>query len=518
MRTSTTTLASLDDADRWYRAVVSRDARFDGWVLVGVTSTGIYCRPSCPTPVRPKRENVTFHRTAAAAQRAGFRACKRCRPDAVPGSPAWNVRGDLVGRAMRHIADGVVDRDGVAGLARRLAVSERHLRRVMQQEVGAGPLAIARANRAQTARVLIETTDLPFAQVAFGAGFGSVRQFSDTVREVFATTPTQLRERAPASSTSPGAGLRVRLPLRRPFDGDGLVAWLAARAVDGVEAVRGRTLTRTVRLPGGPATVRLHLADDHVDATFDLASVADLGTAVTRCRRLLDLDADPAVVADVLGDDPVLRRLLHARPGLRVPAAIDGTEGAIRAVLGQQVAVASAATTAARLVDLAGDRLARPPSGDRDAGDDDPAPDRLFPTAEAIAGLDPDLLPMPRRRAATLVELATRLADGRIRLDPGADRGEARRSLLALDGIGRWTADYVVLRALGDPDVLVATDLVVRRNAAAVGLPDDLDAWGARCAPWRSYVSHHLWALPTPDAQPADAPAPEPRRRTRTTA
>ena len=253
----------LQDFERCYRAVQAKDARFDGWFFTGVTSTGIYCRPSCPA-ITPKRANVRFYPTAAAAQLAGFRACKRCRPDATPGSPEWNLRADVVGRAMRLIADGVVDRDGVRGLAERLGYSERHLHRQLVAEVGAGPIALARAQRAQTARVLIETTDLPFTQVAFGAGFASIRQFNDTVREVFATTPTELRLKAsrrgadaPHEAGAATGTVRLRLPVRQPFDGDGLLAFLGPRAVPGIEEVDGGTYRRTLRLPHGPAVVEL---------------------------------------------------------------------------------------------------------------------------------------------------------------------------------------------------------------------------------------------------------------------
>ncbi|MEP6893630.1 MAG: AlkA N-terminal domain-containing protein, partial [Gaiellaceae bacterium] len=337
------------DFDSCYRALESRDARFDGLFVVGVRTTRIYCRPSCPTPVHPKRRNVGFYRTAAAAQLAGLRACKRCRPDAVAGSPEWDTRGDLVGRAMRLVSDAVVDREGVPGLARRLAVSERHLNRLLVEELGAPPLALARAQRAQTARVLVETTDLPFRDIAFAAGFGSVRQFNDTIREVFAGTPSGLRRaRRNGEHQEPGQ-LSLRLPVRVPFDGEGVVAWLAARAVSGVEAVDGGVYRRTLRLPGGVGVVSLEPADDHVVASFRLTTMADLATAVYRCRRLFDLDADPEAVSGALATDPALGALVAISPGRRVPGSVDGAESSIRAVLGQQISVAGARTIARRL-------------------------------------------------------------------------------------------------------------------------------------------------------------------------
>ncbi len=523
------TPSGADLEERWYRAVVSRDPRFDGWILVGVTSTGIYCRPSCPTAVRPKRANVTFHRTAAAAQRAGFRACKRCRPDAVPGSPAWDVRGDLVGRAMRLIADGVLDREDVRGLARRLAVSERHLHRVLVEEVGAGPLAIARAGRAQTARTLIETTGLPFGEVAFAAGFSSIRQFNDTVREVFASTPTELRRTA-SSHRGNGHGrlhpagaatLGVRLPTRAPFDGPGLLHWFHARAIDGVEHVEpdDHRYARALSLPGGPATVDLRVHDDHVVATFRLTTVADLATAVTRVRRILDLDADPGVVAEALDPDPTLRRLLRATPGLRVPGAASGAVAALLTIVGQQVSVAAAARTCSTITGRWGRELDASLSPPRSAtGEDEaearrdadgaPSPTltRVPLTADDLAEVDPADLPMPRQRATALIAVCRAMASGELDLEAGGDRDRAHADLLAIPGVGPWTADYLRLRSLGDPDVMMHTDLIVRRKAAALGLPDDLAAWAKPFAPWRSYVSHHLWAAP---AAPRSTPGNE---------
>src|SRR6476469_8283073 len=318
------------DAEQCWRACEGRDARFDGRFIVGVRTTGIYCRPSCPTPVQPKRRNVDFFRTAAAAQRAGLRACKRCRPDATPGSPEWDVRADLVGRAMRLIADGTVDRDGVAGLAARLGVSERHLHRLLVEAVGAPPLALARSQRAQTARVLIETT------------------------------PMQLRRARRSEVPAANGALAVRLPFRAPYDGDGLLAWLRARAVPGVEEVDGGVYRRTLTLPGGPAGVALEPRADHVAARFTLATVGDLTAAVHRVRRLLDLDADPRLHNEPLAADPALAPSVAARPGLRAPGTVDAAETAVRAVLGQQVSLAAARTLAARLTVALGAPLPEP--------------------------------------------------------------------------------------------------------------------------------------------------------------
>jgi len=483
-------IASPLDFERCYRAVESRDARFDGWFITAVKTTGIYCRPSCPTPVRPKRENVSFYPTAAAAQLAGYRACKRCRPDASPGSPEWNVRGDLVGRAMRLIGDGTVDREGVAGVARRLSVSVRHLHRLLLTELGAGPLAIARAQRAQTARTLIETSTLPFTDVAFAAGFESIRQFNDTVREVFALTPTALRSAAHRRGDVAEGALTIRLPYRPPLDWSALFAWLRARAVPGVAETNGRIYRRTMRLPRGAGIVALEPIDTHIRCTLRLESMADLTSAVRQCRRLLDLDADPLSVVEVLSQDRRLGAIVRKRPGLRAPGAVDGTELAIQAILGQQVSLVAARTLATRLVTAHGDVLKIA----------DPTLRYLFPRAGAIADADLSTLGVPNTRRATLRALARAVADGDLALDPGADRAETYQQLMRVPGIGDWTAGYIVMRALGDPDTFLGSDLGIKKAGARLGLGDNLRAISEHAAawrPWRTYATHHLWATLT---------------------
>jgi AraC family transcriptional regulator, regulatory protein of adaptative response / DNA-3-methyladenine glycosylase II len=471
------------DDDHCYRAVRSRDPRFDGWFFGAVTSTGIYCRPSCPA-VTPKQRNMRFYPTAAAAQDAGFRACKRCRPDATPGSPEWSQRADLVGRAMRLISDGVVDRDGVTGLAARLGYSERHLHRQLVAEVGAGPLALARAQRARAARLLLETTELPATQVAFAAGFASVRQFNDTVRDVFAATPTDLRtaSRRRRGPSSPGV-ISVRLPFRAPFDAASTFGFLAVRAVPGLEEGTPHSYCRSLALPHGPAIIEL--TDDNIDrgwidCRLHLGDLRDLAAAVQRCRRLLDLDADPVAIAEQLGSDEILGVDVSAAPGLRVPGHVDGDELAVRAVLGQQVSVAAARTLVARITARYGTPLPTP-SG---------ALTHLFPTSEQLAGADDDGLPMPKSRRRTLLALARALASGDLELDPGVDRDEATQRLRELPGIGAWTAGYIRMRGLGDPDVFLPTDLGVRRALRKRGEDGvDPDTW----RPWRSYAVLHLW-------------------------
>jgi AraC family transcriptional regulator of adaptative response / DNA-3-methyladenine glycosylase II len=469
------------DPDRCYRAAQSRDARFDGWFYIAVRTTGIYCRPSCPA-VTPKRANVEFHRSAAAAQQLGFRACKRCRPDAAPGSPEWDLRGDLVGRAMRLIADGVVDREGVAGLSAHLGYSSRHLNRLLTDELGAGPLALARAQRAQTARILIETTDLSMTDIAFAAGFGSVRQFNDTVREVFATAPSDLRQRAGKGRAGAEAGaVSVRLAVRGPFAGRQLFEHLGARAIPGVELWDGGSYQRALDLPNGHGTVVARPAVDHVQATFRLTDWRDLAPAVGRMRRLLDLDADPVAIDELLGADLQLAPLVAAIPGLRAAGSVDPYETLVRAIVGQQVSVAGARTVTGRVAEAIAEPLTIEHAGLT----------HVFPSMQRLAEADPVVFPMPTARAATLQRVGAAVVDGDLTLDTGVDRTEVIDQLVALKGIGPWTAQYVVMRGLGDPDVFLDTDLGVRHALTALDLePDIAEQW----RPWRTYAMHHLWA------------------------
>jgi AraC family transcriptional regulator, regulatory protein of adaptative response / DNA-3-methyladenine glycosylase II len=617
----------MDDEQR-YTAALSKDARFDGVFFVAVRTTGIYCRPSCPAMI-PKRVNIVFHRTAAAAQQAGFRACKRCRPDASPGSPEWNVRSDVAGRAMRLIADGVVDRSGVDGLADRLGYSARQVGRLLTAEVGAAPLALARAQRARTARILIETTTLPMGDIAFAAGFASIRQFNATILEVYDIAPRVLRERAAARDRARGSGragvspgrsavqhgaaraadgvvgvgvggvsgaadsvgavgagrrvgdrevtgvLRLRLPFRPPIDLGRMFGFLAARAIPGVEVAGPDRYARTISLPNGSGVLSLRAVPgaNWVDCSLALSDLRDVTAAGQRCRRLLDLDADPAAIAGFFAGDPVIGPLAGGCPGLRAVGAVDGNEIAVRAVLGQQVSVAAARRLGARLVALCGAPL--PASAGLDGLDGSPGPGsggagsggagsdgagsggpgsggpgsggpgsggtaltHVFPDAAAIAALDPAVLPMPLSRARAVVTLAAALASGDVSLDPGADRDEVGAQLLALPGIGPWTAGYIRMRALSDPDVFLPQDAGVLRALAqaAAGSGQGADGTGPRAwagtpaaaaalgmaegwRPWRSYAVHHLWATlePPPPEQPPE-PSGLPTGRTAKTA
>jgi AraC family transcriptional regulator, regulatory protein of adaptative response / DNA-3-methyladenine glycosylase II len=380
----------------------------------------------------------------------------------------------VAGRAVRLIAD--VDRDGVSGLAARLGLSERHLHRVLAAETGAGPVALARAQRGQSARALIESTDLPFAEVALAAGFRSVRQFNDTVRAVYAQTPTELRRLAGGRRKGTSAGaIELRLPYRKPFDGEALIAFLRARAVPGLESVAGSTYRRVLSLSRGGGVVELTPQGGAVLCRLRLDDLADLPAAVARCRRLLDLDCDPGAVVAHLESDPVLGALVRRRPGLRVPGCVDGFELAVRAIVGQQVSVAGARTILGRLVARYGDAV------------------RGFPTPATLARVDPATLPFPHARGEALRSVARLVAGGELALDAGADPRQVRATLLGIRGIGPWTASYIAMRALGDPDAWLPGDVGIRHALGRLGQPTDAPRVAEAWRPWRSYAVMHLW-------------------------
>ncbi|SEJ25103.1 AlkA N-terminal domain-containing protein [Demequina mangrovi] len=481
-----------DDETR-YAVIRGKDARYDGQFVTAVRTTGIYCRPSCPART-PARANVDFYPSAAAAQRAGFRSCRRCFPDDSPGSPRWRVGEDVASRAMRLIDDGVVEREGVAGLAHRLGYTERHVTRVLTDELGAGPQALAIAHRLHHARTLLETTALPVADVAFAAGFGSVRQFNDAARAGWALTPSEVRGRSRAASEGAAEGwtrVRLRLRHRAPADIPRVLAWLGARAVTGMETWDGEAYARTMRLPHGGARVLVSSREGHVEAELELEDVRDLSAAVARCRRLLDLDADPVAIDEALSADPLLHAHVAAAPGLRVPGAVEPFEMVVRAIVGQQVSVAGARSTLGTLVATFGADLSVPGG----APEREPAvlsvPTRVFPAPEALADVDPGMGLMPRARWRAVSGAARAMLDGDLDLGPGADRAGARRALLAIPGIGPWTAEYVALRALGDPDAFPNGDLVLRKATGLDGpaLERAAEAW----RPWRAYAALHLW-------------------------
>jgi AraC family transcriptional regulator of adaptative response / DNA-3-methyladenine glycosylase II len=474
-----------------YGALSSRDSRFDGQFIAGVHSTGIYCRPSCPA-MTPHARNVSFYRTAAAAHEAGLRACKRCQPDAVPGSPDWNLRDDLASRAMRLIGDGVVEREGGPGLASHLGYTARHLTRVLVAELGAGPLALARAHRAQTARTLLVGTDLPIADVAFAAGFSSIRQFNDTVQAVYEMTPSEIRAKwAKPGALAPSSGssgsirgsepttLSLRLPARAPFDGAGLMRFLSAHAVAGLESGSVERFERPVRLPHGIGHVSIELDPSGTGIRCDarLDSVADVSTLVARVRRLFDLDADSFAIDEALRADATLAPLVAAVPGIRLPGSLDAEESLFRTLIGQQISVAAARTVLGRLTAELGT-------------------DGLFPTAAQLAERGREVLRGPASRINTVVGVAEALVNGDLVLDLATPADEFAAALTRLPGVGPWTAGYLAMRVLGNPDVLLTSDLVILQSAAALGLPGTakgLASYGERWAPWRSYAALHLW-------------------------
>lgn len=460
----------------------AKDARFDGQFITGVHSTGIYCRPSCPA-MTPLERNVSFYRTAAAAHQAGLRACKRCQPDAVPGSPDWNLTDELASRAMRLIEDGVVEREGVPGLASRLGYTPRHLTRVLTAELGAGPLALARAHRAHSARTLLASTDLPIADVAFAAGFSSIRQFNDTILAVYECTPGQLRALARRGSgrqapTEGSTNLTLRLPARAPFDGPGLMRFFADHAITGLEAGDDSSFRRSVRLPGGVAELTVTLdGEAGVTCAATLSSISDVSTLVARVRRLFDLDADSVAIDQALAQDPDFAPLVAKVPGMRLPGSLDPEEALFRTLVGQQISVPAARTVLGTIT--------------RELGTDG-----LFPTATQFVEGGREVLRGPSSRIETIMGVAEALATGDLVLDVGLPSEEFMARLTALPGIGPWTAGYLAMRVLGNPDILLSTDLVILQSAAAMGMPattKTLAAYSARWAPWRSYAGMHLW-------------------------
>ncbi|PZG41617.1 AraC family transcriptional regulator [Spongiactinospora gelatinilytica] len=457
------------DFDACYRAASARDARFDGRFYTAVSTTRIYCRPICPART-PARRNVRFYRHAAAAEAAGFRPCKRCRPELSPGDPGWNVRGDLVGRALRLIDEGVVDDFGISGLATRLHITERHLHRLFTTELGAGPLAVARTKRLLLAKQLLTETALPVTDVAFAAGFGSVRQFNATMKETYGFAPSELRATAGGprpETTQTKVPLSLRLHHRRPYDPVSLLGFLAMRAIPDVEQVDDASYTRAV--PGGSITVTV--ADGHLRLSASVSDTRHLARIVARCRRLFDLDADPEAVGEALSET-ALHPLVTARPGLRVPGAWDGFEVAVRAVVGQQISVAGARTLLGRIAGRAGS-------------------DGLFPTAEQLAAADLTGLGLTDRRMTTLRVLGERVASGEIDLDGAQEPGEAVAALLEIPGIGPWTTSYIAMRALRDPDAWPGGDLGLRKAMACLNIPEEhIERW----RPWRAYAAMHLWS------------------------
>ena len=487
------------DPEVLWRAWVSRDRRFDGRFVMGVTTTGIYCRPGCPARL-PRRRHARFYASAAAAEAAGFRACRRCRPDSAPGSAAWHGTSATVTRALRLIDDGALAPGSLEALAARLGVTSRWLRGLVATHVGASPADVARTRRAHFARRLLADTTLPLADVAHAAGYGGERRLRAAMRRTFDRPPAALRGGRVATHA---AALALRVPARPPFDAAPLLAFLAARAIPGVEHVDAAagTYRRTFVAAGVPAVLDVTAAADHVRVRVPPHALAALPRVVARVTRLFDLDADAAAIAAHLARDPRLARALAGRH-VRVPGAFEPFEAGVRALLGQQVSVAAARTLAGRLVRACGPPLAAP----------DGALTHAFPAPDAVAAAALERLGVTRARAAALRAFARAVADGTLDLAACAGLDDAVAALRALPGIGEWTAQYIAMRAFGEPDALPAGDLGVRKALARGGrLPSERDvrARAERWRPWRAYAVIALWTEPNPRA----ALRPATRRR-----
>ena len=485
------------DADACYRALSTRDRRFDGRFFTGVRSTGIYCRPICPAP-RPRRENCVFLACAAAAETAGFRPCLRCRPEASPGTPAWLGTSATVSRALRLIGDGALDEDGVPELAARLGIGERHLRRLFLAHLGATPLAVASTRRVFFARRLLDETRLPIAQVALASGFTSVRRFNEAMRAAFRATPSALRRASSAASA--GSDLTLRLPYRPPLPWASLLGFLAPRCTPGVEEVVGDAYRRSFELAGaqGAVEVRPVAGRDHLLARIRLAGPAPLIRIAERLRSLFDLGADPAAIEPALRSDPRLARHLAAHPGVRVPGSFDGFELAVRVILGQQVSVAAATRLAGRLAEQYGTPL-------RVAAWPDSSLCRVFPAPAALQGVDARSARLPRTRAAAIQALARAVDGGELALDGSRDLETSVRALAALPGIGEWTAQVVAMRALREPDAFPAGDLGLRRALGPAGrlaTPARVRELSLPWRPWRAYAAALLWMGDAAGARP----------------
>jgi AraC family transcriptional regulator of adaptative response / DNA-3-methyladenine glycosylase II len=468
------------------RARISRDPRFDGKFFIAVTSTGIYCRPVCPVP-SPKITNVRYYATAAAAAEAGFRPCLRCRPEAAPGTPAWLGTSAVVRRALRLIQDGVLDETSVDALASRLGIGARQLHRLFVQHVGAAPITVAQTRRLHFAKHLLDETNLPITQIALAAGFGSVRRFNDAFQRTYRRAPRELRrQRRRVLSAESGNEVVLRLAFRPPYDWPQVRAFLGARAVPGVERVDERGYARTVVSDAGHAVVcaRALEAEHALELRVRGAAPTALFQLSSAARRIFDLAADPARIALAFRRDPLLAPLVKQRPGLRIPGAWDPFECAVRAVLGQQVSIATARTLAGRLVSRVGRMI--------EGGGDGLT--HAFPTPAALASADLDGLGLTRARVSALRAIAAAVAGGVVDFEAPVE--EVTAALAALPGVGDWTAQYVALRGLGEPDAFPAADLVLRRVAAAGGAPltaRALDARAEAWRPWRGYAVLHLW-------------------------
>jgi AraC family transcriptional regulator of adaptative response / DNA-3-methyladenine glycosylase II len=465
------------DFETMYRAMDSRDSRFDGRFFVAVKTTRVYCRPICPAPT-PKRKNTVFYHYAAAAELAGFRPCRRCRPEVSPDTAEWDTRADLLGRGLRLIAEGFADQVGVSGLAERLGVSERHLQRIFKEEVGVTPGVMARSRRARLARQLLTETTMPITSVAFAAGFASVRAFNETIQRIYRMTPTAMRRGGRVDSTS----IDLKLRFRRPFAADVLLHHLAIRAIPGVEEVVDGSYRRTIPFGADDAIIELTPTSSAVVMKVETAEIDHLAPVIQHARRLMDLDADPEVIDSQLSRSSVLKPHVREVPGIRLPGAFDPFETAVLGVLGRG-SLTAATTTAGRLTRTFGKPLTQP------AG----SLTHLFPTPARLASVDLTEAGIPPSRAATLGTLASEIGSGRLALDGAMDLSETTRRLRQIEGIGAKTLAGMVSSVLRDPDIFIEPGVGQLRRLfgdEVSRLHDSSDEW----RPWRGYAAMHLWA------------------------
>jgi AraC family transcriptional regulator, regulatory protein of adaptative response / DNA-3-methyladenine glycosylase II len=481
-----------------FRIARSNDTRYDDRFVVGSFGTGVYCRPSCSSAA-PQRENMRFYPSPAAAREDGLRPCKRCGPDDA-AETSTSRRASVATRALRLIEDGLVDREGVGGLASQLGYSERQLHRILISELGASPIALARAHRAHSARLLLDCRDLTLAEVATAAGFGSIRQFNQTMRDVFGMSPSELRNGARSAARLPANMIRLQLACREPFDGTAVVRFLSRHEVPGLEHVHGNSYTRALALERGEGVVTLTPRNAGVNCELQLEDLRDLTAAIARCRRLFDLDADPVAVQTELSDRPIIGELVRAHPGVRIPGTVDGFELAVRTIIRENNSPEAARATTARIVRLHGRPLRM-------------ATEHVthnFPTADALSAADPDTLGTDPGRADAIHVLATRVAASEIVLGAGADLEESMSKLLAVPGIDPWIASYVAMRVLGDPDAFLYGCRRIERALKQLGVPPRTSIVAAAAEqwrPWRSYAVAQLWrSLDHEDELPDGSP------------
>lgn len=475
-----------------YRALLTRDKRFDGRLFIAVKTTGIYCRPVCPART-PKRENVQFFASAAAAQEVGFRPCLRCRPETSPDLGAWRGTSNTVSRALALIEAGGLDESSLDALCERLGVGERQLRRLFKQHLGASPIAVAQTRRVLLAKQLIHDTRLPMSEVALAAGFGSVRRFNETFQALYARPPAQLRRTRAREISARAAGeLTLRLPYRTPYDWDALLAFLSARAIPGVEAVSAKGYARTVHLDGASGAIFVEQDKGaFLKTTVRFPRLASLPAIIARVRRVFDLAAEPSVIGAHLSEDETLAPLVAARPGLRVPGAWDGFELAIRAILGQQITVSAARGLAAKLVAAFGEAF-------EDARANEAGLTHVFPEAARLAHANLSVLGMPGARRQALLSLARAHVDDPQLFSVRRDLDAAIEQLCGLEGIGEWTAQYIAMRQLREPDAFPVGDVALIRALSHLDgsriTPQAMLKRAERWRPWRAYAAIHLWA------------------------